>query len=1202
MLERSVCRVCLIGFVVPLSSMAAALVCAADDPPPDNYTVTTSDDLDGDDEMDVVIALPAGHSGTGQEAGLLRVMSSSSGTVTLTGRKGGDWFGASAAIAGRLNSDNYDDLIVGAPRELDGRAYVFYGPFRSYVNPNLNVADADFEFYSPDAEDYDFGEQVGAVSDVSGDGIPDLRIRAWHVDASGTGEEPRTYVLSGASGSPLFTIEGDSPFDPWQEMSGDTNGDGDVDQADLNLVVHNNGRTGASLKPSDGDVNWDHVVNSADAALVQTNMGTNLFIGFHAGGSLPGNAFTENRSFHVTAGGPHGDDDGDGIPNINDPDSSLYDPWHRCSRPVSDCDGDGVANFRDPDWWFYYFRGDDPEVDLPDDPNQSPAIGFNPFDPPAQNQPISIGWIKSDPYSDPDLDGIPNYMDRDDDGDGIPDNVDPQPWTPCNAPPGHCSGPPQPPIPPTPPPPPPPQPPPGGGTPPGCQAEIRPNGSWNYDWLPKYIDFNTPGFGLYATTNWPVCSWSWSATGVASIMVQSLDAATIHVNGTGTGSVTATCNCHDRWDFKAVDLEVSLDAAVDPNPPPGSFTWKALWVNSDDDDNDGVSDLSDPDVAGVQDAELRSITLGGLVGANATEFQNRRWCIASGSYVKVWYKVGDGDILADAWPAAISPPETRVINGSTYGRLPSNQWINGSPPVGHVVYVEAVTALLSGTSMYYGFSGDYTHPDSGVLVPANFWKPIWYTAKSLSLEFYKEKGWGLGTNLDACPVNGGKRVFPGRVHYDLPADDPGNNRVYIYTTLATPKVGVPIYVRIFDVDDPSSSSLPVDPNDAAGPTGNDNRESWPNGYMDLSSSTTAGVQGLSAPGTAVVQFFVSMHPGDNYKAFVTASQADRDSITQTMADGGAPLPNGVYASPMLTVWRKLFIEQDSMQSPTAAQITFTSTTNPTSVTPNAPVAGQATINLGINLPDDFSDQDLYEGGTITCGGCGTSFPIWSNTSNPFSNDQVVIVTPGGSPGNCVTSGTFTLKDDDVASVLPHYPDWGDVGVVVFNQAYVELQAVEVQYRDIVPFELNLSDVQFVDGLNWNDGQDIASAPDYWCQLVVGCWQGEQNEDFDADTTCHIPPFLAAPAGAEYTPTLGVTRSSSWNGVVGSAIYMEVLRDYAVAFGVPEENRTVAHEIAHGCGLSTHVPSTIMAEGAEGSYTDLPPEYIAKIRDSITYGP
>ncbi len=62
--------------------------------------------------------------------------------VNLTGRDAGDWFGFSVAGAGNVNNDDYDDIIVGAPKSTNGNSYVFYGS--SYLGkPHVLVIDDD---------------------------------------------------------------------------------------------------------------------------------------------------------------------------------------------------------------------------------------------------------------------------------------------------------------------------------------------------------------------------------------------------------------------------------------------------------------------------------------------------------------------------------------------------------------------------------------------------------------------------------------------------------------------------------------------------------------------------------------------------------------------------------------------------------------------------------------------------------------------------------------------------------------------------------------------------------------------------------------------------------------------------------------------------------------------------------------------------
>jgi hypothetical protein len=110
--------------------------------------------------------------------------------VTMTGVSSNDLFGFNVT-SGRLNNDNYRDMIVGAPGA--NTAYVFYGS--GTAGGSLSAADADVILTGPDA-DSRFGWSVG-VSDVTGDGYGDVivgapgfnssqgRVHIYHSSASG---------------------------------------------------------------------------------------------------------------------------------------------------------------------------------------------------------------------------------------------------------------------------------------------------------------------------------------------------------------------------------------------------------------------------------------------------------------------------------------------------------------------------------------------------------------------------------------------------------------------------------------------------------------------------------------------------------------------------------------------------------------------------------------------------------------------------------------------------------------------------------------------------------------------------------------------------------------------------------------------------------------------------------------------------------
>ncbi|MCH8115954.1 MAG: FG-GAP repeat protein [Chloroflexi bacterium] len=270
----------LVVLVVALLAAILAWPVGAQEEPQD-FTVTESADITGDSTSATIIAAPAGADPSVSDPGEVYIVSGTNGSVviTITGASDGDWFGYSTAVAGDLNSDGYKDIIIGAPRDGNGRAYLFYGPFRDDGPLLISATNADRFFASPDPADYDFGEAVAPVHDLTADGVPELRIRAWFIDAGGW-ENSHTYILNGATGQGLFRITGTFPFDPWAIVEGDADGDGDVDQDDLDIILANQGRTGPDLSAQDGDVNGDGVVDMVDYNLADGNFGAAIFGGF----------------------------------------------------------------------------------------------------------------------------------------------------------------------------------------------------------------------------------------------------------------------------------------------------------------------------------------------------------------------------------------------------------------------------------------------------------------------------------------------------------------------------------------------------------------------------------------------------------------------------------------------------------------------------------------------------------------------------------------------------------------------------------------------------------------------------------------------------------------------------------------------------------------------------------------------------------
>ena len=159
--------------------------------------------------------------------------------------------------------------------------------------------------------------------------------------------------------------------------------------------------------------------------------------------------------------------------------------------------------------------------------------------------------------------------------------------------------------------------------------------------------------------------------------------------------------------------------------------------------------------------------------------------------------------------------------------------------------------------------------------------------------------------LDPNPNSGGGlRIFPAK---QTPDDTIDRRRVRVKATINEPLEGITVYFKSFDVDDPNEGKT-IDPN---GSEGLDNRGSPKKGTLDALSAIT------DPNGVATVEFSVTMQPGDNFKIVATTNGEYLNTLkvdSVKVKDGeGNTLPTLMgKITPMLTVWRKLHIEVDSM--------------------------------------------------------------------------------------------------------------------------------------------------------------------------------------------------------------------------------------------------------------------------------------------------
>ena len=199
------------------------------------FSVSTAGNVNNDNYDDIIVGASVFNGRTGKAYIYFGGNPMNSfANVVLNGENLGDSFGHSVSMAGDINNDNYDDVVVGAYgyNSWTGRAYVFYGG--SSMN---NTADL---FLDGENANDNFGYSVSHAGDVNNDNYDDIIIGAFGY-SSATG---RVYLFHGGS-SPnnisdlIFEGEGiNNSFGYAISNAGDINNDGYSDLL-IGALLHN---------------------------------------------------------------------------------------------------------------------------------------------------------------------------------------------------------------------------------------------------------------------------------------------------------------------------------------------------------------------------------------------------------------------------------------------------------------------------------------------------------------------------------------------------------------------------------------------------------------------------------------------------------------------------------------------------------------------------------------------------------------------------------------------------------------------------------------------------------------------------------------------------------------------------------------------------------------------------------------------------
>jgi hypothetical protein len=394
-----------------------------------------------------------------------------------------------------------------------------------------------------------------------------------------------------------------------------------------------------------------------------------------------------------------------------------------------------------------------------------------------------------------------------------------------------------------------------------------------------------------------------------------------------------------------------------------------------------------------------------------------------------------------------------------------------------------------------------------------------------------------------------------------------------------PEERLPVHIALIDVDDPSAVDSPVDLTpDGWYRIGADNRWSlrnagsfceeytrrYHNGPEVLAGRQEVRPTPLDDQLAAQIDVEVGLRPGDNYQAVAAYSKvAVAAAIRQYLAVGSLPNDGSVQISPMLTVWRRLNLDVDSMDRVRGNGCGgFVYSYRHITVTHNTGNTAEFTELLVSKLSNGFDEDHHFGGPTARRGGqlFLSKGQLRVGPLDILDNYDAGDVTVLRIRRDSDVAGWdyYEVRDDDLYTE----PEWSQpvppvelpirlpTGILAAALGQVYISLSESPKVEVAPFVLNQKNTRAA-AINLDD--DHCGDATWWVAHVTAAYQGKANRDYDND---------------EEVTQHGITGPHE-----GSFVFLEVVRDFSKR--KPAERRTVywdlvgetvAHEIGHQFGL------------------------------------